>query len=135
MLQAHQKPSNFLTGLSFNQELPCQELKAFPCQATVSRLDRVKLTCQEYKAFPCQAGRRIQANKVTWYHLFCGRIAHITVFNTLSVSCERVVRVSSPKWLKSCAEVTGSIFYVRFCSMKQSNSEDLILYVLKAIAS
>ena len=61
--------------------------------------------------------------------------AHITVFNTLSVSCERVMRVSSPKWLKSCAQVTGSIFYVRFYSMKQSNSEDLILYVLKAIAS
>ena len=69
------KKRYFLTGLSFNQELPRQELKAFPCQATVSRtqlkLDRVKRTCQEYKAFPCQAGRRIQANKVTWYLSFC----------------------------------------------------------------
>ena len=33
---------------------------------------------------------------------------HITVFNTLSVSCERVVRVSAPKWLKSCG---GSLMW------------------------
>ena len=95
--------------LTFNYELPCQYLKALLCHATVSRTPTKACPCQQYKAFSCQAGRRIQTNTVTRYLLFYAYFTHvlrmqthITVFNTLSVSCERVVRVSAPKWLKSC---------------------------------
>lgn len=52
------KKRYFLTGLSFNHELPCQELKAFPYQATVSRT--------QTKTWPCQANVwRIQSFSVS----------------------------------------------------------------------
>ena len=70
----------------------CQELKL--------KLVHIKLMCQEYNRVR-QVGKYKQQGNTESFVLL-EKYAHITVFNTLNVSCERVIFVPSQKWLKSC---------------------------------